>query len=291
MTEQTLSLAPTADPAEHNAFFPSPHSLSQFTSSKSNLSDADYPHKYTGKTNKILVIAADERYLLLEDGSMFSTGNHPVETLLPMYHLDQAGFEFEIATLSGNPAKFELWAMPNEDEQVRYIYEKYLPQFRQPKALQAVIDQQLGDDSEFAAVFIPGGHGALIGIPFSPVVKQVLLWAHQQDKFVITLCHGPAGLVAAGIGEDQNSYIYSGYKICAFPDAVDRQTPVIGYMPSQLTWFFGEDLKALGVEIVNQDVTGQCIQDRKLITGDSPFAANAVGKLAAQALLKEFSVI
>ncbi|MEC7121242.1 MAG: glyoxalase III HchA [Pseudomonadota bacterium] len=291
MSELTLSLSPTPDPAEHNAFFPSPHSLSQFTSPKSNLSDTSYPQKYTGKTNKILVIAADERYLLMQDGSMFSTGNHPVETLLPMYHLDQAGFEFEIATLSGNPAKFELWAMPNEDEQVRYIYEKYLPQFRQPKALQAVIDQQLGDDSDFAAVFIPGGHGALIGIPFSPAVKQVLVWAHQQDKFVISLCHGPAGLLAAGIDEDQNSYIYSGYKICAFPDAADKQTPDIGYMPSQLPWFFGEKLAALGVEIVNQDITGQCIQDRKLITGDSPFAANEIGKLSARALLKAFAVI
>lgn len=291
MTEQALSRTPTADPAEYNAFFPSAYSLSQFTSPKSNLSGADYPQKYTGKTRKILVIAADERYLLLENGSMFSTGNHPVETLLPMYHLDQAGFEFEIATVSGNPAKFEFWAMPNEDEQVRYIYEKYLPRFRQPKALQTVIEQQLGEDSEFAAVFIPGGHGALIGIPFSQAVKQVLLWAHQQDKFVISLCHGPAGLLAAGIGEDQNSYIYSGYKICAFPDAADKQTPDIGYMPSQLAWFFGEKLTALGVEIVNQDITGQCIQDRKLITGDSPYAANEIGKLSAQALLKEFAVI
>jgi molecular chaperone Hsp31 and glyoxalase 3 len=39
---------------------------------------------------------------------MFSTGNHPVEMLLPMHHMDQAGFEIDIATLSGNPAKLEL---------------------------------------------------------------------------------------------------------------------------------------------------------------------------------------
>ena len=107
---------PTPDPAEDNAFFPSPHSLRQFTSPKSDLSGADYPQPYRGGRWKVLVIGADERYLLTDNGTMFSTGNHPVETLLPMYHLDKAGFGFDIATVSGNPVKFEFWAMPEQDE-------------------------------------------------------------------------------------------------------------------------------------------------------------------------------
>ena len=105
---------PTPDPAEDNAFFPSPYSLSQFTAPKSNLSGADYPNPYKGG-KKILMIGADERYLLTDNGTFFSTGNHPVETLLPMYHLDKAGFAFDVATVSGNPVKFEFWAMPSED--------------------------------------------------------------------------------------------------------------------------------------------------------------------------------
>ena len=38
---------------------------------------------------------------------------------------------------------------------------------------------------------------------------------------------------------------------------------------------------------MNEGISGQCYQDRKLITGDSPLAANNLGKLAAQALLAE----
>jgi molecular chaperone Hsp31 and glyoxalase 3 len=91
-------------------------------------------------------------------------------------------------------------------------------------------------------------------------------------------CGRPARRVAG-------AYPFSGYKICAFPDAVDRQTPAIGYMPGQLPWFLGDALKKLGVEIVNDDVKGRCHRDRKVITGDSPLAANSLGKLAAEALL------
>jgi molecular chaperone Hsp31 and glyoxalase 3 len=280
---------PTPDPAEDNAFFPSPYSLSQFTSPKSNLSDADYPNPYKGARGKILMIGADERYLLTDNGTMFSTGNHPVETLLPMYHLDKAGFSFDVATLSGNPVKFELWAMPSEDEEVKGLFAKYRDQFKKPLKLSEVIEKALGDDSDYIAVFIPGGHGALIGLPESKDVKTLLEWAAARDKFVISLCHGPAAFLAAGMGKAKDSYIYSGYKICAFPDDIDAKTPDMGYMPGHLTWKFGEKLKGLGFEILNKDISGAVHQDRKMLTGDSPLAGNALGKLAAGALLKEVS--
>ncbi|MHA7113788.1 glyoxalase III HchA [Pseudomonas promysalinigenes] len=278
---------PTEDPAEDNAFFPSPYSLSQFTSKKSDLRDADYPDPYKGGRWKILVIGADERYLLTDNGTMFSTGNHPVETLLPMYHLDKAGFEFEVATLSGNPVKFEFWAMPSEDVEVKGLYSKFREKFKQPKKLAELIDQVVGDDSDYIGVFIPGGHGALIGLPESFDVKRVLEWAFDKEKFVISLCHGPAAFISAGLGESPDNNIVSGYKICAFPDDLDAKTPEIGYMPGHLTWKFGEKLKALGVEIINKDISGAVHKDRKLLTGDSPLAGNALGKLAATELLKE----
>ncbi|MNE84009.1 Molecular chaperone Hsp31 and glyoxalase 3 [compost metagenome] len=118
-------------------------------------------------------------------------------------------------------------------------------------------------------------------------MKKVLEWAAAKDKFVISLCHGPAALLAAGMGESRESYIFNGYKICAFPDDLDTKTPDIGYMPGHLTWKFGEKLKALGFEIINQDISGAVHKDRKLLTGDSPLAGNALGKLAAVELLKE----
>ncbi len=96
-----LSKEPQPDQAEFGSFFPSPFSLEQFTKPMSGLEDADYARPYRG-TRRILVICTDERYLKTANGTLFSTGNHPVETLVPMYHLYKAGFQFDIATVSGN---------------------------------------------------------------------------------------------------------------------------------------------------------------------------------------------
>lgn len=274
---------PQTDPAEENAFFPSAYSLSQFTSPVSDLSGADYPKPYTG-THKILVIAADERYLPTDTGALFSTGNHPVETLLPLYHLRAAGFDFDVATLSGQMAKFEYWAMPREDDRIMPFFRETLPKFRSPQKLSDVVSR-LTKDSAYAAVFIPGGHGALIGLPGSEDVATTLRWAMREDRVVISLCHGPAAFLSLHQGDNP----LRGYSVCAFPDSADKETPAMGYMPGHLTWYFGEGLQKMGLNIVNSNIKGTVHQDRNVLTGDSPFAANALGQLAANALLARYA--
>lgn len=282
-----LSNTPAPDTAEENAFFPSPYSLSKYTSSKTDFDGTTYPHPYTGGKWKVLMIATDERYILMQNGKMFSTGNHPVEMLMPMYHLDAAGFDIEVATLSGNPVKLEMWAMPGEDEAVRSIYQKYLPRLKAPRQLAELLPAALGPDSPYLAVFIPGGHGALARIPESREVGDVLRWFTANDRFVITLCHGPCCLLAAAVGAKKEDYIYKGYEICVFPDSLDEGANLaIGYMPGRLPWLVGSRLKELGVNILNSGITGQVHRDRKLLTGDSPLASHNLGKLAASALLE-----
>ena len=282
-----LSKDPQPDEAEFNAFFPSKFALGQFTSSKSGLEDADYPQPYQG-SRRILVIGTDERYLKMENGTLFSTGNHPVETLVPMYHLHQAGFAFDIATPSGNPMKFEFWAKP-EDEAITGLHQLLLDQFQKPLRLADVV-ADLGPNSDYAAVFIPGGHGPLIELPFSADVAAVLRWALDADRHIVAICHGPAALLALAKEGDANGFPFAGYTITAFPTATDREIPEVGYLPGQLTWQFGEKLQMLGVKIANSEPDESTHKDRKLLTGASPLAANALGRLAAETLLAEFVV-
>lgn len=278
------SKSPRIDPAEDNAFFPSDYSLSEFTSQVTDLSDYDYPEPYQGN-RKVLVIAADERYLMTDNGSLFSTGNHPVETLVPMFHMNAAGFDFEIATLSGNMTKFELWAMPSLDEIIMPFYERFREAFRHPRRL-SDISTGLTAESEYAAIFIPGGHGALIALSESKAVAETLRWAISSGRFVISLCHGPAAFLSLRHGINP----LHGYSICAFPDRLDKQTPDIGYMPGHLTWYFGEKLREMGITLFNDGITGSVHKDRKLLTGDSPLAANALGRLAANELLAAYAI-
>ena len=281
-----LTIEPIKDRAEHNAYFPSDYSLSIYTSPVTNFDGFKFDKSYSGGKYKVLMIATDERYLQMANNKYFSTGNHPVETLLPMLHIDGAGFEIDIATLSGNSVKLEMWAMPEKDESVMNFYNKYLNKFENPLKLDTILDQVTAEDSPYLGVFIPGGHGALINLPESKEVKDVLKWALNNDKKIITLCHGPAALLAGAI--DEKEFLFKGYEMTVFPDSIDEgANQEIGYMPGKLKWLLAKKLGSLGVKILNEAISGQVHIDRNLITGDSPLAANNLGIVVADELLKQ----
>jgi molecular chaperone Hsp31 and glyoxalase 3 len=266
------------------SYSPSSLALSLGTVSKTDFEDIKYT-KYEGDKSKVLVIFTEQKNLEMKNGKLFSTGNHPVEALVPMLHLKNAGFDFEIATPSGKPVVFEMWAFPEEDANVTAIYNEYKSRFEKPKKLTEFIANSFANDSSYAAVFVPGGHGAMIGLPEDKNVGNVLNWAYQSDLFTITLCHGPGVLLSTAL--DNQKFLYDGYKMAVFPDAVDEMTPVIGYLPGHMKKGVSERLKNLGATIVNTESDKTVCVDRKLITGASPLASNELGKLAANTLLKE----
>ena len=269
---------------EDGSYSPSSLALSLGTVSKTDFEDIKYT-KYEGDKSKVLVIFTEEKNLEMKNGKLFSTGNHPIEALVPMLHLKNAGFDFEIATPSGKPVVFEMWAFPEEDANVTAIYNEYKSRFEKPKKLTEFIANSFANDSSYAAVFIPGGHGAMIGLPADKNVGKVLNWAYQSELFTITLCHGPGVLLSTAL--DNQKFLYDGYKMAVFPDAVDEMTPVVGYLPGHMKKGVSERLKNLGVTIVNTESDKTVCVDRKLITGASPLASNELGKLAANTLLKE----
>jgi len=178
-----------------------------------------------------------------------------------------------------------MWAFPEKDEHVTAIYNENKLRFEQPKNLADFITDTLTDAASYAAVFVPGGHGAMIGIPEDENVGQVLNWAHENDLFTISLCHGPGSFLSTTLNGQK--FLYEGYNMAVFPDAVDEQTPMIGYLPGNMPSGLSEKLKGLGANIINTESDKTVVLDRKLITGASPLASNELGKLAAETLLKE----
>ena len=229
------------------------------------------------------MVCTEERNMTMANGKKFSTGNHPVEMGLPMLHLLNAGFEIDVVTPTGAPVAIEMWAMPADDADVQKLFRNYADVFENPGSLSEFVTNKMNDNTSYAAVFIPGGHGAMLGLPDNTDLGKVLHWAHNSDLFTLALCHGPAALLAA---DDEHGFLYDGYKMAVFPDSVDKQTPMIGYLPGPMPWWVGKKLTAAGVEITNTKADDSCLVDRRLITGASPKAANAFGRLAAESLLK-----
>ena len=282
MLKKLLGIAPNLE--ADGSYSPSKLALKLATVDNTDFENVSYT-KYHGSKSKILVIFTEQKNMKMQNGKLFSTGNHPVETLVPMLHLKNAGFDFEIATPTGKPVVLEMWAFPEKDEQVKSLYNEHKSSFERPKNLQDFAATSLSAQESYAAVFVPGGHGAMLGIPEDKNVRKILNWAHEKELFTITLCHGPAALLATTLNDQK--FLYAGYNMAVFPHSVDKMTPKIGYLPGPVPWELSEKLASLGATIVNAKADKTVCLDRKLITGASPLAANELGKLAAETLLKE----
>ena len=281
MLKKLLGIAPT--PTPDGAFSPSKLAIKLGTSSTTDYDGGAYATTYKGEKKRILMICTEERNMTMANGKKFSTGNHPVEIGLPMLHLMNAGFEIDVVTPTGAPVAIEMWAMPADDADVQKLYRDLADAFANPGSLADFVANDMTDDAPYAAVYVPGGHGAMLGLPDSVDVGKVLHWAHEKDLFTLALCHGPAALLAA---KNDEGFLYAGYKMTVFPDSVDKQTPMIGYLPGPMPWWVCEKLTDFGAQIINTKADNSCHVDRRLISGASPKAANDFGRLAATTLLE-----
>lgn len=287
--KKLLGTAPT--PVGDNSYSPSKLALKLATSATTDYDGGAYDAPYTGGKLRVLMVCTEERDMVMANGKKFSTGNHPVEMGLPMLHLLAAGFDIDFVTPTGKPAAVEMWAMPEKDEAVKTLFADFAPKFERPGSLSDFVKTSMNDEAPYIGVFIPGGHGAMLGLPGNADLGELLRWAHSKDLYTLSICHGPSALLAAGENADDAPFIYSGYKIAAFPDSMDKQSPGIGYMPGHMPWYFGEKLSEQGITIINKKADNSCHIDRKLITGASPKAANDFGRLAAENLLAAVSKV
>jgi len=240
----------------------------------------EYKQTYSGN-KPILVCCTDEGRMEMGNGKVFNTGNHPVEMLVPMLHFRDAGFSFDIATNSGNPVVLEMWAYPHKDENVRRLHDEIKGMMESPKRIDSI--ENLDD---YAGIFIPGGHGAMLNLPKSVALGKLLNIAHERALPTVTLCHGPSVYLSTVLeGTGVTTCPYAGYKTMCFTDKTDAFTPKIGYLPGPMPWKCQESIEAIGLTVVNESETGAVTSDRELITGDSPDAGHNLGVLAAPMLV------
>ncbi|WNB17611.1 DJ-1/PfpI family protein [Marivirga arenosa] len=288
MIKKIFGIAPTKE-KNGSAYIPSPMGRMLGVDKVSGFKASTFEGKKYRGDKKILVLCTEERYFEMANGKQFSTGNNVQETMVPIMHLVNGGFDFEVVTPTGKKAILEEWSVPLKDEAVIKFRTENQLKFNNPLSLKKLIENdELNDTSKYIALFLPGGHGAMVGLPEDENVGKLLRWIKTSDRYLVAVCHGPAAMIAKDKKDEPNPY--KGYKMVAFPDKFDKQSPSLGYLPGQLPWFQCEALEKEGIEVINDKITGATHIDRKLISGDSPKACDELGKITVDTLFKELEV-
>ena len=194
------------------------------------------------------------------------------EYAIPYVALSEAGIGVTVASPEGGPGPIDPKTAPNDKTPARWA-----------PALEALAETKpLGQVAEtnFDAVFVPGGHGPMVDLASDPSVASLIGAFVRAGKIVAAVCHGPAALLqvegAGGVP------LLKDRKVTSFTNGEEMLAGLQAVVP-----FLLEDrLRAAGAKFERAIAPGGCyvVRDGDLITGQNPASSEAVAKSLMDAL-------
>ncbi|KAK1749733.1 class I glutamine amidotransferase-like protein [Echria macrotheca] len=138
----------------------------------------------------------------------------------------------------------------------------------------------LGRADEFAAVFVPGGHGPMFDLAVARVSQKVIAEFAEKGKVLAAVCHGPGAFVNVTLAGGE--HLLKGKEVTGFSNAEEN---IMGL--SEVVPFLLEDkLKEVGARYVKAEEPWgvKVVVDGKLITGQNPASARELGRAVVKAV-------
>ncbi|HET9146840.1 MAG TPA: type 1 glutamine amidotransferase domain-containing protein [Acetobacteraceae bacterium] len=209
---------------------------------------------------RIAIIATSHNKI---PGTEDATGVWYEELSAPYYAFRDAGFEVTIASIRGGEIPFDgrsLGETPMPESVQRFHEDS-----EALGAARASLPAGAIDMSEYDAVFLPGGHGAMWDFPESAVLASILAKAFEQRKIVAAVCHGPAAFVGAKRAD--GSPLIKGRSIACFTDSEERAV----HMETHVPFLLEARLRDMGAQIsTGPDFAPHIMEDGNLLTGQNP---------------------
>lgn len=154
-------------------------------------------------------------------------------------------------------------------------------------------DESSDAANQWAAVIVPGAHGALVDLPACRAVGEVISEVHSRGGIVATIGHGSAALLNCPATpsshrqqreeERKQQYLVEGKRICCFSDAEEREINFAEALPYSLQ----QKLQARGARIENEErraFTQRVVQDGRLITAQNARSAGELCQRVQEAI-------
>lgn len=230
-----------------------------------------------GSTNERILIVVTSHEILGDTGR--ATGFHWEELATPYWLFRDAGFEVTLASIRAGVAPQDPSSFKDDPAARSASVQRFVDNSAAMAALRGTPAVAELDAGDYAAVFLPGGHGTMWDFPTSEPLARLLGKAFDRGAVIGAVCHGPAGLVAAKRADGQP--IVSGRRVNAFTDAEERAIQADAIMPFLLE----SRLRELGARFESgPDFEPYVVRDGNLVTGQNPRSALMVAQQMLAAL-------
>jgi putative intracellular protease/amidase len=201
------------------------------------------------------------------------TGYYLSEVSHPWKILKDAGYEIDFVSPQGGTPPvdgFDLTDPENKEFWEDQYYHNKITHSLKPEAV---------TPEDYVAIHFAGGHGAMWDLPDNEAISAIAAKIYEHNGIVSAVCHGPAGII--NIKLSNGHYLIEGKKLNGFSNEEEYAVQLEKVVPFLLE----NKLKERGG--IYEKTTPwheHVVTDQRLITGQNPQSAKAVGKAVLEAL-------
>lgn len=201
------------------------------------------------------------------------TGYYLGEVTHPWAVLTEAGYEIDfVSPKGGNPPYYG-------DNPEDTINRKFLADAKYQDKITHSMKPSEVHPEEYAAILYAGGHGTMWDFADNEELATIARKIYEQNGIVSAVCHGPAGLV--NIKLSNGKYLVDGKRINAFTNEEEKAVKLENVVPFSLE----STLIARGAKFEKSGLwQTHVVSDQRVITGQNPQSAHAVGEAIVAAL-------
>jgi putative intracellular protease/amidase/quinol monooxygenase YgiN len=200
-------------------------------------------------------------------GFYLSEVSHPWEILI------NAGYKVDFVSPQGGKAPVDGFDLKDPVNRKFWEDKTYRTKIEHTKRPAEV------DPAAYVAIHFAGGHGAMWDLADNVAIAEIAARIYSGGGIVTAVCHGPAGLV--NITLPNGNYLVDGKKVNAFTNEEEAEVKLEGVVPFLLE---SKLIERGALFEKSAPFTPHVVADRRLITGQNPQSAGAVGKALVEQL-------
>jgi putative intracellular protease/amidase len=202
------------------------------------------------------------------------TGYYLAEVTHTWEVLKDAGYEIDFVSPKGGKAPVDGFNLSDATNKKFWEDDTYRTKIENTLLPTAI------NPKDYAAIFYAGGHGTMWDFADNMQLASIAAKIYEQGGIVSAVCHGPAGLVNIKLSD--GNYLVDGKKINAFSNEEEIAVKLENVVPFMLE----AKLIERGAKFEKSGLWQSHVAvDQRVITGQNPASAKAVG----EAILKELT--
>ncbi len=224
------------------------------------------------KGEKVLIVVSslDKKTPDLVGGFWFPELTHPVEVF------DKVGVSYDIASPKGGLPPFDGFDLKDRANLDFWTNPEHRNKLANSIALENV------NPANYTAILLIGGHGPMWDFANNPQLSQIISTMYEHNGIISAVCHGPAGLLNVKLSN--GDLLIKGRHLTGFTAEEEAFRQYDKIVPFELEAALEKDGAIFEEAPIFEN---KVVVDGRLITGQNPASAKALGEAIVSAMQKK----